>query len=341
MAFISSKICSGVPDFDYPCGLLAPNEVLSPTVFLLPLTLVRFGEYHQFMFNETGTGYPASIKRTGRGRGVFSLTCSLMSACLFAAYGEQARRPIDVYDGFESATLSAVWSTERSLPGAITIQSQVVRSGRSAAAITLRPGDQLPDEKGSVLERAELMEARELTSCEDAAYSYSFSMFLPKDFPVLPVRLVIAQWKQYCPSDQCTLDNPVLALRYRSGELSVTLHVGPKTRALFSTRDEVRGKWLDFTFLIRFSQGDRGWVKASLNGREIADYTGPTAYTEAFGYPPSGRFFFKMGLYRDRTPETMTIYIDEYRKKELSGKDSKLALSSNPDNLVLEFCAKK
>jgi hypothetical protein len=45
------------------------------------------------------------------------------------------------------------------------------------------------------------------------------------------------------------------------------------------------------------------------------------AYPEsaATGYTHPGRFYFKMGLYRDLMPEPMTIYIDEYRKKELPG----------------------
>jgi hypothetical protein len=229
----------------------------------------------------------------------------------------QSHRLIDVYDGFESPTLSKAWSTERFLPGAVEMQAAVVRSGRSAAAITLHPGDQLEDEKGTVLERAELMEARELTSIEDLAYSYSFSMFLPQDFPVVPTRLVIAQWKQYCPSGKCSEESPVLALRYQAGEFRLTLRTGPKTQTLFRTRDEIKGKWLDFSFLIRFSRGMEGRIKASLNDRQIADYTGVTAYSEAFGYPPSGRFYFKMGLYRDQTAETMKIYVDEYKKKEL------------------------
>ena len=244
------------------------------------------------------------------------LIVALLTYCLLTSLGGQSHQPIDVYDGFESPALGKLWSAERSLPGAVEIQSEVVRSGKRAAAITLHPGDQLEDEKGTVLERAELMEARELTSVEGSAYSYAFSLFLPRDFPVVPTRLIIAQWKQYCPSGKCGKDNPVLALRYQAGELRVTLHAGPKTKTLFSTRADIRGQWLDFAFLIRFSRGDDGRVQASLNGRPIADYTGLTAYSEAFGYPPSGRFYFKTGLYRDRMAEPMTIYIDEYRKKE-------------------------
>ena len=241
----------------------------------------------------------------------------LVQACVLALAAGQSPRLIEVHDGFESSKLSASWSAERSLPGAIQIQSEVVRAGRSAVLITLHPGDQLDDEKGTILERAELMEARELASTENEDYAYSFSLFLPRDFPIVPTRLVIAQWKQYCPSGACSQDSPVLALRYQGGEFRVTLHAGAKTRTLFRTADEIRGRWLDFAFHVRFSRDGSGRIRASLNGREIADYAGVSAYSEAFGYPPTGRFYFKMGLYRDRTAETMKIYIDEYRKKEL------------------------
>ncbi len=263
----------------------------------------------------------------GQGRKVSSTSpvLALVPVCLLTLLGGPFafRRPIDVSDGFESPALSHVWSTERSLPGTVTIQSRVVRAGRRAVEITLHPGDQLPDEKGSELERAELMEARPLTSHEGPAYEYSFSLFLPADFPAVPTRLVIAQWKQYCPSGRCSQDNPVVALRYQGGRLRVTLHSGDKARTLFSTRDEIRGRWLDFRFLIRFSRGDQGRIQAWLDGRRIVDYAGATAYSEAFGFPPAGLFFFKMGLYRDRASVPMTIYIDEYRKKELAPSAAK------------------
>jgi hypothetical protein len=29
-------------------------------------------------------------------------------------------------------------------------------------------------------------------------------------------------------------------------------------------------------------------------------------------------FYFKVGLYRDRMPAPMTIYVDEYRKEQLT-----------------------
>jgi hypothetical protein len=170
-------------------------------------------------------------------------------------------------------------------------------------------------------ERAELMEARQLVSREDGNYEYSFSMFIPPDFPIVPTRLVIAQWKQYCPSGNCPYDSPVVAIRYAYGVLKITHKTGPGQTTLYETKEEVRNRWLDFKFQIRFSTGANGRLKAWLGAKQIVDYTGVNAYPEGdqAGFSKPGWFYFKMGLYRDLMAEPMTIYIDEYRKKALPG----------------------
>jgi hypothetical protein len=113
----------------------------------------------------------------------------------------------------------------------------------------------------------------------------------------------------------------VVAIRYVSGVLKITHQIGRHQTTLFETKDEARGQWLDFKFQTRFTTNETGRVKAWLNGKPVVDYTGVNAYPEnaATGYIHPGRFYFKMGLYRDLMSEPMTIYIDEYRKKELSG----------------------
>ena len=84
------------------------------------------------------------------------------------------------------------------------------------------------------------MEARKLTSKENEAYEYSFSMFIPTNFPIVPTRLVIAQWKQYCPKDgNCSDDSPVLAIRYISGVLKITQDIGKHKRLFFKSRGRV------------------------------------------------------------------------------------------------------
>jgi hypothetical protein len=198
------------------------------------------------------------------------------------------------------------------------MQSDIVRAGRGAAKITLREGDhQEANERGGpLLERAELQEATGLWSVEDQTYTYSFSVYLPKDFPVVPTRLVIAQWKQKCPVDACDPPGPLVAVRYSAGELRITR--GPDSTTLYRTSEEARGRWLDFRFAIRFSPSPGGRIQAWLNDQPVVDHSGVTAYRNG-GYPARNLFYFKMGLYRDRMAQPMTIYIDEYRKAPLSG----------------------
>ena len=148
---------------------------------------------------------------------------------------------LDVYDGFETPGLSKLWETSRFTPGAVTMQSNIVRAGHGAAQITVRSRDKFEAGiKGSKdSERDELLEARKLVSKEDINYEYSFSMFIPTNFPIVPTRLVIAQWKQHCQRQRnCDDDSPVVAFRYVSGVLKITHQTGPHQATLYQTREE-------------------------------------------------------------------------------------------------------
>jgi hypothetical protein len=226
-------------------------------------------------------------------------------------------RFMNVKDGFESDSLSNIWTDDKFLPGALSFQSKYVRSGNKAALLILYPGDQIDEEKGTILERAELKETKKLVSTENSIYEYSFSILLPPDFPLVATRLVIAQWKQDCQSGDCKPDNPVIALRYVSGKFFITLQTEPKPITLFTREDSILNQWLDFKFRIRFSRMQDGAIKAWLNGNQIIDYKGITAYSQDYGYPIPGKFYFKMGLYRDHMDQAMTIYIDDYAKKQI------------------------
>jgi hypothetical protein len=227
---------------------------------------------------------------------------------------------INVYDGFEHSTLSENWSAERMVPSAFEIQSKVVRSGKMAAKITLRTGDKVEEktDKDKASERDELAETISLFAIEGEKYEYQFSMFLPESFPIVPVRLVIAQWKQYCPICACSENSPILAIRYISGNLIITLQTSSVRDTLYISSDEFRNRWLDFKFQIRFSKLKDGEVKAFLNEKQIINYQGVTSYPDnCLVLSDKNKYYFKMGLYRDTMSETMTIYIDEYRKNQL------------------------
>ena len=145
-------------------------------------------------------------------------------------------------------------------------------------------------------------------------------LFFPQTFPIVPTRLVIAQWKQYCPGSRaCFDDSPVLAIRYISGVLRVTQDIGKKFIVLWEEKGEFRGRWLDFKVHARFSPGSDGKVRVWLGDRNLVSFDGVTANTsgDRSGYPDPSYFYFKMGLYRNVMKGPMTVYVDEYRKRRV------------------------
>ncbi len=220
-----------------------------------------------------------------------------------------------------------MWETSRFAPGAIAIESSIVRAGHSALRITLKPQDVFEAGRNGDQdsERDEILENRRLISHEDIPYEFSWSMYLPPDFPIVPVRLVVAQWKQYCGSESapCSDDSPVLAVRYIGGVLRITQEIDHKPVVLYEEKRDLRGSWLDLRFRVRFTPQITGRVQTWLDGKQVIDYRGVTADSEsaATGYRSPGYFYFKMGLYRNVMSQPMTIYLDEYRKREIAAKE--------------------
>ena len=227
--------------------------------------------------------------------------------------------PIHVYDGFESSRLSWFrWSSNRFVPGAVAPEQSMVRAGHGALAITVHSGDiyEAASEEGAATERAELMESWWLFSRAGRTYVYSFSLYVPNDLPQTSERLVIAQWKQICW--RCHPDNPVLAIRLEDARLLVTRTHQRGREILYRGNEDVRGRWLDFRFVIKFENGKGGGIDATLDGHDIVHYRGSTLYRSARGYSPRrALIYFKTGLYRDALHEPpWTMYVDEYRKDQ-------------------------
>lgn len=225
----------------------------------------------------------------------------------------------ELYDGFEGTELSKIWKRDKFKEGSIEFQSEIVHKGKQSLKITINKGDKIEhgEKSSKTSERDELLEDKKYGPIENKIYSYSFSIFIPKDFPIVPTRLVLAQWKQNDEEDKAKIDNPVLALRYQNGILFATLQYSEEREKLFETKQEIRGKWLDFIFDINLTRKKYGFVRIFMNKKQVADYKGVTAYSEEYGYPKRSRFYFKIGLYRDRMNEPMTIYLDEFHKKRL------------------------
>jgi len=232
---------------------------------------------------------------------------------------------VPIRDNFEGSKLSNLWEADKIIPTDLKLQNAIFRNGHAALQITLHTNDKFAaGRNGSKdIERAELTEADWLFYRQGEKYAQTFSLFLPDDFPIVKTRLVLAQWKQDCPDGHtCDDDSPVLAIRYESGTLYITKKTSEHQTTLWRSTEEFRNRWLNFKFITRFDTSVVGCIVGYLNDSCIVDYTGPTAYKEGDpnGYPASGIFYFKMGLYRDVMSDPMTIYIDDYSKEFLEGK---------------------
>jgi hypothetical protein len=126
------------------------------------------------------------------------------------------------------------------------------------------------------------------------SYVYSFSLNLPKDLPLTSERLVIAQWRQLCEAKQCEPDRPIIAIRYEDGRLQVTKQDEERKIILYRGNEDVRGRWLDFRFVLFFSSTD-GKLGVTLNRKRIVDYRGPTLFKTSTAYPVRGLIYFKTG----------------------------------------------
>lgn len=248
---------------------------------------------------------------------------SSTSVVSFAADAPAAKPGI--YDDFEGPTLSNQWMTLALAPGSYAIQSEITRAGRGALRITLHQGDVFVHGEGGDAdnERDELLEAapRNITRI-DVPYEASWSMYLPKDFPIVSERLVVAQWWEYCAASTlpCHNNSPVLAVRYIGGKLLITQDIDHQYRVLYEEKRDLREHWLDLRFQVRFSQKDTGIVRVWLDGKQVVDYAGMTSNTQSVetGYISPVFLLFHMGLYRNVMPQPMTIYLDEYRRRVLS-----------------------
>jgi hypothetical protein len=186
----------------------------------------------------------------------------------------------------------------------VVLTAEYARSGRQSARIKLREGDiaQLGG-SGQPNERAELDSGRRTLLGRNAWFGFSF--LIPPGFPIVDTRLVISQWKQ-----SRLEGSPVVAQRFRNGRHSITirdLETRGRWREEYDLPPIVPGRWNDMVYHIRFAADSSGLVEIWMNGQRVVRSPGPTASARG-----RDQFYHKLGLYRDRMSEPMTIYIDNY-----------------------------
>jgi hypothetical protein len=211
---------------------------------------------------------------------------------------------VGLSDGFESARLADFWlpgdyGAGRYVPGRVKFSTNFARSGKYSAELTVREGDiKQTGAENTTNERTELDSGK--YPLYDKEICYGFSFLVPKDFPIVDVRLVISQMKQ---SDG---DGPLIAERYRDGKHTIVVESHGKKKRY--TLPKIRkGEWHDMIYRVRYAEKD-GYMDVWMNGKKVATYKGPLGNSDF-----RNLFYHKIGLYRDRMRQPMTIYFDNYR----------------------------
>jgi Polysaccharide lyase len=243
----------------------------------------------------------AAIRRCALGAAVLFLT----GAGAVRSVADGPAPMVSLADDFRG-TVGPIWRLQRIRADALTVVPDPTGVDRDVLAITLRSGDMA--DSGGTTDRAELSEADHLHLPTGTDVWYSFSLYLPPDFPVVDRRLVLGQWKQGC--GDCTADHsPGIANRYRNGVFSVTIQDGDRRIVLFEEKADIRGRWNHLVYHLKLTPRPDGFLQAWLNGRQVADYRGP------IGYPDDlDRVYFKIGLYRDTLTFPMTMLVARFRR---------------------------
>jgi hypothetical protein len=213
------------------------------------------------------------------------------------------------FDGFEGDAVAPFWrsgdaGSGRYAPGAVGVTSEYARAGKQSVRITVREGDvEQQGDDGEANERAELDSGK--VSFPGRDLWYGFSVLVPPGFPVVDTRLVVAQWKQ-----EGLKGGPLVAQRYRSGKHHLTVRdwATPEgDRKHFPLPPVVPGRWIDMVYHLRLSSAADGLVEVWADGVRVVSHEGPTASGGG-----GSQVYNKIGLYRDRMREPMTIYFDNY-----------------------------
>jgi hypothetical protein len=238
------------------------------------------------------------------------IALTVIAAGLIVSLKVCRRAHLTAHLDFESGDFSG-WVRKFAASYSGEIASNPVRRGRHAARFELRAGDDTGDGV-----RAEVKEMYCAPLGRDIWYS--FSTFIPSDFPIVDTPAVITQWHaSEDPGEKAAARSPVLAHRYANGDLVIDIRFCSQRtqrandgtrRILFEQKNFSKGAWHDFLYRIRWSYLSDGLVDCWLDGIQIINYKGSIGYNDGKGP------YFKFGLYHHGGIKPFVIYHDEYRR---------------------------
>ncbi len=242
-------------------------------------------------------------------RGSRGTLCLLMVFFLMVTLSACRSTDWSYADSFEVERINRYWTTTWwSRDGGV--DDTVAMDGENALRVVVQAGDhRLFGKSGQATERSEINERHRHPFGRDVWYS--FSVYVPEDFPIEDTRLVMGQWKQTAIF-LWKKHSPAVAQRFRNGVFQITINNDSGRTYLYedgSAADPTLvGEWTSFVYHIRFDKAQNGRLEVWMNGEQIIDYSGQIGYRGDLNTS-----YFRLGLYRDTMEQPMTVYYDDFR----------------------------
>lgn len=205
----------------------------------------------------------------------------LLALLASPALADPADTPL--HDGFEQPDFAPEGGlfykhNREQSAGTVVLQSDVVRSGKQALDLSVRPQCKADNELCS--ERAEVWEKPEVLALYGRPMWYALSMQLAQPVPTERHRYVMMQWKREIDPGAKGDYSPLLALRLMEGRLAVTVDTDTAEFVPIGTPDRPTGCKPGEAVASPPDEFNQFRVLAAIepgaNGPEEAGYTGCT-----------------------------------------------------------------
>ncbi len=251
---------------------------------------------------------------------LFSLI--LLSGCTSSAYSElhcpvSKAKKSPQQSRFSDFSHINDWGHHFSYTHSARIISDPIDPDNKVLRMEIRQGDTYRTYTGD-RHRAEVYETYKAVF--NQPIHYSFRVYVPEEWQFADVRSLIAQWHatpdkhlgeiSRSPNLGIELHNNRFLIRGQTSNEVVNTHnkQGMHRYKYYESEPIKRNHWYKFDIFANWSHEDNGALIILIDDQEIVNFSGATSYYDCVGP------YFKMGVYRDDTPETFVIYLDDYQR---------------------------
>lgn len=214
-----------------------------------------------------------------------------------ALYGQRKIQNF-LYSGFESEndSIFRIINLEKCCDSSIILSSKVSRTGKKSIKFTLKKNDSTVANG----KRSEIVFPRENSA--EVSRSYSFSIYLPRNYLMDSEPEILAQWHEY--PDFVLGESwriPPISLRVINDHWQIFIYwaISPVNNnntvsgfKIFDLGLIDKEQWTDWKFNIYFSYKDDGSLRVWRGKKLVLNHSGPNYYNDVSGP------YFKLGIYK-------------------------------------------